>query len=101
MAWATNHIEKLKGGETVQFRPHGHSMTPKIKSGELCTVAPIVDHATLEAGDIVLCKVNGSQYIHLVSAIQGPRFQISNNKGHVNGWVTANAIYGKLVKVDP
>lgn len=101
MGWATAHIEKLKAGETVQFRPHGNSMTPKIKSGELCTVEPIADHAALEAGDIVLCKVNGSQYIHILSAIQGPRFQISNNKGHVNGWVTANAIYGKLVKVEP
>ena len=101
MGWATAHIEKLKAGETVQFRPHGNSMTPKITSGALCTVEPIADHATLQAGDIVLCKVNGSQYIHLVSAIQGPRFQISNNKGRVNGWVTANAIYGKLVNVEP
>jgi len=101
VSWATGYIERLKAGETVQFRPRGGSMTPKIKSGELCTVAPITDHSTLETGDIVLCKVNGSQYIHLVSAIQGARFQISNNKGHVNGWVTANAIYGKLVNVEP
>ncbi|HSO34723.1 MAG TPA: hypothetical protein VLT33_19445 [Labilithrix sp.] len=63
-------------------------------------MAPITDHSTPETGDIVLCKVNGSQYIHLVSAIQGARFRISNNKGHVNGWVTANAIYGKLVNVE-
>ena len=76
-------------------------MTPKIRSGELCTVEPIADHGTLEPGDIVLCKLNGSQYIHLVSAIQGPRFQISNNKGHVNGWVTAKSIFGRLVKVEP
>ena len=47
MAWATAHIEKLKAGQTVQFRPRGHSMTPKIKSGELCTVEPIADHTTL------------------------------------------------------
>lgn len=101
MAWASAHIERLKAGETVQFRPHGNSMNPKIGSGDLCTVAPITDYAKVEAGDIVLCKVNGSQYLHLVSAIQGPRFQISNNKGHVNGWVTANAIYGRLVNVEP
>ena len=101
MSWATSHIERLMAGETVRFRPRGGSMTPKIRSGELCTVEPITDHSALQAGDIVLCKVNGAQYIHLVSAVQGPRFQISNNKGHVNGWVTANAIYGKLVRVDP
>ena len=101
MSWATAYIAKLQAGETVQFRPRGNSMTPKIKSGELCTVAPIADHATLETGDIVLCKVNGSQYIHLISAIQGPRFQISNNQGRVNGWVTASAVYGKLVQSAP
>ena len=101
MSWATGDSEKLKAGETVQCRPRGNSMTPKIESGQLCTVAPIADHATLETGDIVLCKVNGSQYIHLISAIQGPRFQISNNKGRVNGWVTANAFYGKLLTIDP
>lgn len=101
MAWATAHIAKLNAGETVQFRPHGHSMNPKIKSGELCTVEPITDHSRLQPGDIVLCKVNGSQYLHFVSAIQGPRFQISNNKGHVNGWVTASSVYGKLVAIEP
>ena len=101
MSWATGHIAKLASGETVQFRPHGNSMTPKVKSGALCTVEPIKDHAALEAGDVVLCKVNGAQYLHLVSAKQGPRFQISNNKGHVNGWITAKSIYGKLVKVEP
>ena len=26
MSWADKHIEGLKNGETVQFRPHGDSM---------------------------------------------------------------------------
>ena len=43
---------------------------------------------------------NGNQYLHLVKAIQGPRFQIGNNRGRVNGWVSANAIFGKLVLVE-
>jgi len=30
----------------------------------------------LGVGDIVLCKVNGKQYLHLVKAIQGKRYQI-------------------------
>jgi hypothetical protein len=54
----------------------------------------------LQVGDIVLCKVNGREYLHLVKAIQGPRFQIGNNRGHINGWVSANAIFGKLVGVE-
>ena len=97
MGWATGHIAKLKQGETVRFRPRGQSMRPKIESGQLCTVAPIADHATLAVDDIVLCKVNGTEYLHLIKAIQGVRFQIGNNRGHVNGWIGANAIYGKLV----
>jgi len=75
-------------------------MSGKIESGELCTVAP-VDPSTLRAGDIVLCKVRGTEYLHLVKAIQGERFQIGNNRGFINGWVGRNAIFGKLVKVEP
>ena len=96
MGWATVYIDKLRKGETVQFRPRGNSMAGKINSGRLCTVAP-VNPVSLEVGDIVLCKVNGKQYLHLVKAIQGDRFQIGNNRGHINGWVGHNGIYGKCV----
>ena len=99
MGWAAGHIEKLRAGETVAFRPRGDSMAGKIESGQLCTVMP-VDAATIRVGDIVLCKVNGREYRHLVKVIQGPRFQIGNNRGRVNGWVTANGIFGKCVRVE-
>lgn len=101
MGWATQYIAQLKEGETVQFRPRGHSMKGKVESGQLCTVEPISDPETLSTGDIVLCKVRGSQYLHLIKAIQGKRFQIGNNRGGINGWISANAIYGKLLKVEP
>lgn len=102
MSWATNYIEKLKAKETVSFRPRGNSMVPKIKSGQLCTVAPIENYSALKKGDVVLCKVGRSQYLHLISAL-GPNFtyQISNNKGHVNGWISKDAVYGILTKVEP
>lgn len=99
MGWAASHIEKLRTGETVSFRPRGNSMTGKIESGQLCTVQPI-EAATLRVGDIVLCKVNGREYLHLIKAIQGERFQIGNNRGRINGWVSANAIFGKCVRVE-
>ncbi len=101
MGWATSYIAKLKTGETVSFRPRGGSMTGKIESGQLCTVEPISDLTTVEIGEIVLCKVNGNEYLHLVKAIQGSRFQIGNNRGLINGWVGSNAIYGRCVKVEP
>jgi Peptidase S24-like len=100
MAWAVAYITKLKLGETVSFRPRGNSMQGKIESGQLCTVEPIEDFDTLEKGDIVLCKVNGSEYLHLIKAIQNKRFQIGNNRGRINGWIAANSIFGKCVKIE-
>jgi hypothetical protein len=99
MGWASHYIVKLKNGETVAFRPRGNSMSGKIESGQLCTVEPI-DPNNIKAGDIVLCKVKGYEYLHLVKAVQGQRFQIGNNKGRINGWVTANSIFGKCVRID-
>jgi SOS-response transcriptional repressor LexA len=100
MGWATAYIAKLKQGETVQFRPRGHSMKGKIESGQLCTVEPVKDFESLQKGDIVLCKVNGNEYVHLIKAIQGARFQIGNNRGRINGWIGKAAIFGKCVKVE-
>ena len=99
MGWASAYIVSLQDGDTVQFRPRGNSMQGKIESGQLCTVEP-VDPATLKVGDIVLCKVNGKQSLHLVKSIQGKRFQIGNNRGRINGWVGTNSIYGKCTKVE-
>jgi hypothetical protein len=99
VGWATQYIAKLQEGETVQFRPRGHSMRGKIDSGQLCTVEP-VETSSLQIGDIVLCKVNGQQYLHLIRAIQGDRFQIGNNRGRINGWISKNGIYGKCVRIE-
>ena len=100
MGWATGYIAKLKNGATVSFRPRGHSMKGKIESGQLCTVEPIQDSGSLQKGDIVLCKVNGNEYLHLIKAIQGSRFQIGNNQGRINGWIGANSIFGKCIKIE-
>jgi hypothetical protein len=75
-------------------------MKGRIESGQLCTVAP-VDPATLSVGDIVLCKVGGNEFLHIVRAIDGARFQIGNNRGFINGWIGPSAIYGKCVRVEP
>jgi hypothetical protein len=94
MSWATGYIAKLQAGETVQFRPRGQSMKGRIESGQLCTVSPIGE-TPLKVDDIVLCEVNGNQYLHLIKAIEGKRFLIGNNRGGTNGWITAGSIYGK------
>jgi hypothetical protein len=98
MGWATPYIEKLLAGETVQFRPRGNSMAGKVPNGALVTVAPI--QGTLFVGDVVLCKVNGNQYLHLIKAKRADgTYQIGNAKGGINGWTST--IYGVLLKVEP
>lgn len=100
MGWATVHIASLQRGDTARFRPTGGSMTPRVKSGQLCTVEP-VDPATLEVGDIVLCKVKGSEHLHIVKDIRDHEsFQIGNNHGRINGWIKPTSIFGKLISVD-
>src|SRR5690242_17232447 len=93
--------ERVAAGSTVEFRPAGSSMVPLIRSRQLVTVAP-VDPARVEVGDIVLARVAGTVYLHLVSAVDAPagRVQISNNRGRVNGWTNHARIYGICTAVD-
>ena len=94
MGWATQLIKSLNEGKTVQCRPRGSSMKGKIKSGEIVTIKPITK--SIEVGDIVLCKVKGNEYLHLVKAIQDSRYLIGNNQGRINGWIGINSIFGLL-----
>jgi hypothetical protein len=107
MGWADEHIKKLSSGLTISFKPRGNSMLPYIKSGQEVKVRPVTVTLTHygsgdwkeeieapEVGDIVLCKVKGTQYLHRVTAIKGERFQISNAKGRVNGWIGISQIFG-------
>lgn len=62
MAWESGLVERLKKGETVQFRPHGNSMVPIIKSGQLVTVAPLQvfgDEAGREVDGVQRCVQKG------------------------------------------
>src|SRR5215204_2485839 len=91
---------RVAGGATIEFRPSGSSMVPLIRSRQLVTVAP-VDPAKVEVGDIVLARVAGTVYLHLVSSVDSGsgRVQISNNRGRVNGWTTYPRVFGICVAV--
>ncbi|MEW2356320.1 hypothetical protein [Spirillospora sp. NPDC029432] len=93
--------ERVAGGTTVEFRPTGTSMTPLIRSRQRVTVAP-VDPAKVEVGDIVLARVAGTVYLHLVSSVDTARrrVQISNNRGRINGWTSHDRVFGICVAVD-
>ena len=87
-------------------------MSPLIKSGELVTVEKFDDSSCVKSwdrsevwkkfkrGDMVLCKVNGKQYLHLVLQVDSSacRVRIGNNKGGVNGWTST--VYGIVTKVE-
>lgn len=99
MSWADRAIEELRAGRQATVRPRGKSMEPKVPDGAKVLLAPVKPEE-VERGDIVLCRVNGNVYLHLVRAIQGKRFLIGNNRGGINGWAGPAAIYGLAVKVD-
>ena len=98
--WADSYINRIQNRETVQFRPHGNSMQPRIKSGQLVTVIPATN-MELRENDVVLCSVDGKQYLHLIKKIGlDGKLQIGNNKGHINGWITRDKVYGLVTKVE-
>lgn len=98
MGWATNYIKQLQDGKTVQFRPRGNSMVPRIKSGQLVTVVP--RPTFIFVGDVVLCKVKGREYLHLIKAAKGEEVLIGNNVGGTNGWTNMKNVYGVVSKIE-
>jgi hypothetical protein len=74
-------------------------MTGKVNDGARVTLAPC-DPADLEIGDVVLVKVRGNIFLHLIKACRDGQYLIGNNRGGINGWVTAKAIYGKAVEIE-
>ena len=95
MSWADRAINDLREGKETTVKPHGRSMLPLIKSGQTCRLAPVTPEDLLP-GDVVLVRVKGSVYLHLVKAVSNGRFLIGNNRGGTNGWVGPKAVFGVL-----
>ena len=91
-------IEPLLAGKTVEVRGIGNSMTPLITSGEVVLVAPLAADEHPVKGDVVLARVRGQVYLHLVHAVRGEMIQIGNNHGHINGWTARSNIFGRRKK---
>lgn len=101
MEWEL-HKKVLAEGKNASFRPKGNSMSGKISSGQLVTVSP--DIKDVKKGDIVFCKVKGNHYVHLVQAVKQKMgdtlYQIGNVRGHTNGTVGVNCVFGKVIRVE-
>ena len=102
MGWASHAIKQLCAGNDVTVKPRGGSMKGRVDSGSTVVVSPI-DPSEYRVGDVVLCRVKGNEYLHLIRAIQpGPRFQIGNNiGGNPNGWIGSNSMFGKAIQITP
>ena len=86
MGWASAAIDRLRQGQVVTLRPHGRSMVGRVNDGNLVTVEPLGERE-LRAGNILLVRLHGREYLHLVNPIQGGRSLIGNTRGGINGWV--------------
>ena len=97
--WATDALAALTRGESVQVRPRGHSMRPRIADGALVTLEPCIA-SDLAVGDIVLARVRGWLLVlHQIISIEPGRFQIGTVAGRSDGWVSADEIFGRVVAV--
>lgn len=88
----------LEGKTIERYKEGGNSMTPLIKSNQPVTLVPCID-IELKKGDIVFCRVKGNFYTHKILKTRGKQYQIGNNHGYVNGWVTKEKIYGLVTKI--
>lgn len=104
MNWASHAIIALERGESCTVTPHGNSMRPLVESGATVMLTPYLEGQEPNVNEIVLVKVRGTIYLHLIKALRGSaedrQFQIGNNRGGVNGWVSRRAIYGKATKIE-
>lgn len=97
MGYTYKHVEALLEGKSVEFRPTGNSMSGRIESGQLVKVDPITAETPLKPGDVVLAKVHGRLFLHLIVRIDDAgRFLIGNNHGHHNGWTKRASVFGKF-----
>jgi phage repressor protein C with HTH and peptisase S24 domain len=99
MGWADLAIKELRAGKETVIFPTGSSMEPKINSGDKVILCPIANSDFLYKDDIVLVAINNQVFLHLITATDPTRVQISNNKGNVNGWAPRTAIYGKVIYI--
>lgn len=92
---------RLTAGETVTFRPSGHSMTGIINHRQTVTVSPVSDPDALTEGDVVLVKVRGAWLLHRVKHATRTHLTIANARGRENGRVTRDKVAGVVTVIHP
>ena len=102
--------EHLKAGEICRVIGIGNSMTPILKSRQPVICVPVTEETELKKRDIVLCKVKGYYYLHLIWSVKKGKkdeetgksndmYLIGNNHKHSNGTIPRSQIFGKVVEI--
>lgn len=101
--WFDGAIEKLQEGQGGKVWPKGNSMRGHIREGDAVLVEPCATEA-LSIDDIVLVKIQGRRYFHIVlhSILEcnENQFLIGTPCGRIDGWVNSDAIFGKVVAIE-
>ena len=99
MSWAKAAIEALLRGEQSTLRYDGDAMQGRIDDGAEVLLAP-VEPGELKVGDVVLARVKGEDYLHLIRAIDRSTFLVGDNVGGIGGWIEKDALHGVVVKIE-
>jgi peptidase S24-like protein len=93
VSWWSAAADALLQGNEATVRPRGHSMSPRVRDGQQVALRPLRQDEP-RRGDVVLVKVRGRVYLHLVKALESERVLIGNNRGGTNGWTSRSSIFG-------
>ncbi|RUM32401.1 MAG: hypothetical protein DSY42_01150 [Aquifex sp.] len=96
--------EILEREEKVIAIAKGNSMKDYVPNNSIVKIRKFLpEKDTIRKGTIVLCKVKGKVYLHLVGAVKsyGKRklYRIENARGKVNGWIPEKNIRGILEEI--
>ncbi len=101
--WASDAVAALQRGESCEIRPRGHSMKPIVLDDARVKLEPLKFDEPVE-GDVVLVKVRGVVYLHLVNAVRGKdedrQYQIRSAAGRINGWTNRACVYGRAAEIE-
>lgn len=94
-------IDILARDNKVILTCNGNSMRSLMKPGDALHIQKVA-HDKLRVGDAVFVRINGGLQVHKISAIDKSkeRWQISNARGLINGWVGTNSVFGLCVQVE-
>ena len=92
-------IADLENNKIVQIRPEGESMRGRIESLQLVTLVP-AKYVDVKVDDIVLVKWKKHYILHLIKEKRNMEILVGNNHGKSNGWVPADSILAKVIKVE-